>query len=77
MNKEDSKKDSVMIAVVRVRGSIKINQRIKDAFNLLRLYNKNYCVVVKKTPVNLGMVNKIKDYVTWGEIDNDTYKLLV
>ena len=65
------------IAVVRIRGSIKVKNVIKDTFNLLRLYNKNYCVVLKNTPEIIGMIKKIKDYVTWGEIDNETYKLLI
>ena len=65
------------IAIVRIRGSININQKIKNTMNLLRLYNKNYCVVLKNTPSIKGMVNKIKDYITWGEIDDETYKLLI
>ena len=77
MNKEDSKKDFAMIAVVRIRGSINVTQKIKTAFDLLRLYNKNYCVVLKGAPTVMGMINKIKDYVTWGEINSETYKLLV
>lgn len=69
--------ENKMIAVIRIRGSINTSQKIKDAFNSLRLYNKNYCVVVKSNPVNKGMIKKVKDYITWGEIDNETYKLLI
>ena len=65
------------IAVVRVRGGINVNQKIKDTFNLLRLYNKNYCVVLNNTQVIMGMVNKIKDYITWGEINDEIYNLLI
>lgn len=65
------------IAVVRVRGGINVNQKVKDTFNLLRLFNKNYCVVIEITPAMMGMIKKIKDYVTWGEIDDETYNLLI
>ena len=65
------------IAVIRVRGGINVNKKIKDTFNLLRLYNKNYCVVLDSTPAIIGMINKIKDYITWGEINDETYNLLI
>ena len=65
------------IAVVRVRGSIHMRGEVKDTLNLLRLYRQNYCVVIDNNPSFLGMVNKVKDYVTYGELDDKTYKLLV
>lgn len=34
------------------------------------------CVVVPKTPSMLGMIVKVKDYVTYGEIDKETLALL-
>ncbi len=65
------------VAVVRVRGSVNLNMRIKDTLNLLRLYRKNYCVVVDGNPSFMGMIKKVKDYVTYGEIDDVTYKELL
>jgi len=32
---------------------------------------------VENSSINLGMLKKIKDYVTWGEIDDSTFKELV
>ena len=68
---------SKKIVVVRVRGSIDVREDMKRTFNLLRLYNKNYCIVLDSNPSNIGMVKKIKDYVTWGEIDDETLNALV
>jgi len=65
------------LAIVRVRGDVNLKNEVKDTFSLLRLYRKNFCVVLENTPSCLGMVKKIKDYVTYGEIDDETYKLLV
>jgi large subunit ribosomal protein L30 len=65
------------LAIVRVRGSVNLNQKVKDTLNLLRLYRKNYCVVVENTPSNKGMIKKVKDYVTYGEIGEETHKELV
>lgn len=65
------------LAVVRVRGSINLRKDIKDTLNLLRLYHQNFCIVIENNPSNKGMVMKVKDYVTFGEIDDDTYKELI
>lgn len=64
------------IAVIRIRGSMGVKKNIKDTMNMLRLYNKNHCVVINNSPVNIGMLRKIKDYVTWGEINDSTFKEL-
>ena len=64
-------------AIVRVRGSINLNRKIKDTLNLLRLYRKNYCVAVDDNPSHKGMITKVKDYVTYGEIDDETYSELI
>ena len=65
------------IAIVRVRGSVNLNSEVKDTLNLLRLYRKNFCVVVDNTPSIMGMINKVKDYVAYGEINDETNSLLV
>ena len=65
------------LAVIRVRGSIHLRKDIKDTLSLLRLYHQNFCVVSENTPSFTGMVKKVKDYVTFGEIDDATYKELV
>lgn len=65
------------IAVIRIRGLINLRGDINDTLDMLRLYRKNYCVVLPNIPAIIGMVKKAKDYITWGEIDDETYKLLV
>src|SRR3989344_7844996 len=65
------------IAVVRVRGETKIRKDIKDTLAMLRLYRKNTCVILDVRKDMTGMLNKIKDYVTWGELGKDTLRLLL
>lgn len=65
------------LAVIRIRGKIHRNYRIKSTFDLLRLGHKNHCAVVPNNPSYTGMLKKVKDYVTWGEINDDTFNLLV
>ena len=75
--KTKEKKSSGKIAVIRVRGITGVRHDIKKTMEMLRLYRKNYCVVLEPTQSNLGMLKKVKDYVTYGEIDDKTYKMLV
>ena len=44
---------------------------------MLNLHNKNGCVVIDNNPSMMGMVKKVKDYVTWGEISEENYKKLI
>lgn len=58
-----------MFAVIRIRGSVGIRKEIKDTLNMLRLKNVNNCVLVEENDSFKGMLRKVKDYVTWGEIN--------
>lgn len=76
-NKTEPAKENKLkkLAVVRIRGITGIKKGIKDTLKMLCLYHNNYCVVLNNNM--LGMIRKVKDYVTWGEIDDETYRLLV
>tara|TARA_Y100000310_G_scaffold201181_1_gene201253 strand:- start:79 stop:648 length:570 start_codon:yes stop_codon:yes gene_type:complete len=65
------------IAVILVRGLVKVKKTVKDTLAMLRLTRKNHCVVIDNNPVNMGMIKKAKDYITWGEIDSETYTELI
>jgi len=55
-----------------VRGGININRGIKDTLKMLNLTKVNHCVFVPETKEYKGMLQKVKDYVTWGEIEPET-----
>ncbi|MDD5177736.1 MAG: 50S ribosomal protein L30 [Candidatus Nanoarchaeia archaeon] len=65
------------IAVIRLRGTIKARKEIGDTMKMLRLYKTNTCIIIKNSPELVGMINTIKDYTTWGEIDDKTMKELL
>jgi large subunit ribosomal protein L30 len=58
-----------MIAVVRIRGRVGLNENMKKTLELLRLKRKHSCVVLPKSESYLGMVKKVSDFVAWGELD--------
>ena len=44
---------------------------------MLRLHRKHHCVLLHSSPATKGMLQKVKDYVTWGEIDEKVLKHLI
>ncbi len=59
----------MVYAVVRIRGTVNVNPQIKRTLQLLRLTRANHCTLVQETDEMKGMLQKAKDYITWGEID--------
>ena len=67
----------MVFAVVRIRGSINIKPDIKKTLQLLSLTRSNHCVLLEENPVNKGMLQIVKDYVTWGEIEKEALSNLI
>ncbi|MEM5828413.1 MAG: 50S ribosomal protein L30 [Candidatus Aenigmatarchaeota archaeon] len=67
----------MLLAVIRMRSGIKASKEIKDTLLLLNLRYINSCVLVENTPSILGMLKKVKNYVSYGEIDKETLVLLL
>ena len=70
-------KSGSFIAAIRIRGKMRVDTQVTDTLNMLRLYNNNYCIVLPNNELFLGMLRRTKDYITWGEIDDETFKTLV
>ncbi|EDY36535.1 ribosomal protein L30P [Aciduliprofundum boonei T469] len=66
-----------MLAVIRVRGRTGVRREISDTLKMLNLTRINHCVLIPETPSYKGMLQKVKDYVTWGEINKDTLERLI
>jgi large subunit ribosomal protein L30 len=66
-----------MLAVVRLRGGVNLRKEIKDTLRMLRLSRVNHCVLIRKDPATEGMIRKVKDFVTWGEISDKTLERLI
>lgn len=75
-DKEDGENKENLV-VIRVRGLTNINRNIDLTLKQLRLYKKNYCVIVPNNKSYQGMVTKVKDYVAWGNLNEETQRLLI
>jgi large subunit ribosomal protein L30 len=67
----------MVFAVVRVRGTVNIKPDIKKTLELLCLNKVNHCVLIEENNVYKGMLQIIKDYTTWGEVDKKTLMNLI
>lgn len=67
----------MVYAVIRVRGTVNIKPDIKKTMKLLRLTRANHCVLLEENDVYKGMLQMVKDYTTWGEINKETLAKLL
>jgi len=74
--KVEQPKTQEKVAVILVRGMVKVNKEIKDTLYMLKLRKKNCCVVLNKTESMAGMLNKVRYYVTWGAVTDEMIKKL-
>jgi len=66
-----------MIAAIRIRGRTGIRRDIEDTLKMLNLTRINHAVLIEDNPSYKGMLQKAKDYITWGEVDADTVASLI
>jgi large subunit ribosomal protein L30 len=60
-----------MIAAVKVRGNVDVPQPVKDTMTNLGLKNRNQIVFYEDSDSVRGMMNKAKDYITYGEVSEE------
>jgi len=65
------------LAVIRIRGLIDVRGEIEDTLNMLRLNRNCHAVLIDDRPSYLGMLKKVENYVTWGEVSKDTIAMLL
>ncbi|HOM95912.1 MAG: 50S ribosomal protein L30 [Candidatus Methanofastidiosa archaeon] len=65
------------IAVIRVRGRVDVKKDVQDTLKMLNLTKTNHCVIIDDRDSFAGMLQKVKDYVTYGPIDSDTLSKLI
>jgi large subunit ribosomal protein L30 len=67
----------MMYAVVRIRGTINARRAVRDTLDMLNLKKVNTCTLIPDTPSYRGMLQQVKDYVTWGEVSEETVRRLL
>ena len=65
------------LAVIKIRSDLGKNNKIKEALRILGLRKLYSCVVINKSPKNLGIIRNAESVITYGEIDDKTMKTLL
>jgi len=63
--------------VVRVRGHAKIQHAAVETMDMLKLNRVNHCIVIPENSTAKGMLQVVKDYVTWGELGHEAIARLL
>ena len=53
--------------VVRVRSNVNVERSIRETMDYLNLTKVNHAVIIPENDQYRGMLQKAKDYITWGE----------
>ena len=64
-------------AVVKVRGTISAQRETRETLDMLRLDRTNNAVLIDNRPSYIGMLYRVQNYVTWGEVSKETVALLL
>ena len=59
-----------MLAVIRIKGTVGIRNEIKETLRMLGLKKKNTLVIVPRSDSIVGMLKKVENVVTWGEVSD-------
>lgn len=70
-------KDSPLMAVVRIKGGIGTDRKIRKTLELLNLHKPHHATVIPCTPNYEGMLKKARVLITWGNIHFDTFLQLL
>jgi large subunit ribosomal protein L30 len=64
-------------AVVKVRGSISAKREARETLDMLNLDKTNNAVLIDNRPSYMGMLYRVQNYVTWGEVSKETVAMLL
>ncbi|MBS3085465.1 uL30 family ribosomal protein [Candidatus Pacearchaeota archaeon] len=66
-----------MIAIIRIKGLVKIKEPLQKTLYNLRLRRKYVCVIISETKENMGMIKKISSFVAFGQVNKETLEKLI
>jgi large subunit ribosomal protein L30 len=65
------------LLAIRIRGGVNVPHRDEDNLRMLRMDRNNTATLLDDRPDYLGMLQRAKDYVTWGEPSVETVRFVL
>ena len=66
-----------MILVIRIRGMVEIPKKVQETLFRIRLRRKYAAVLLENTPENQKLLKKVRSYVAFGTINQETLTELI
>ena len=63
--------------VIRARSDRGVERSIRETMSMLNLTKVNHATIIPDPPTYAGMLQKVKDFVTWGEISAEAIAGLI
>ena len=60
------------LVAVRVRGTVSAQKEVRETLELLHLTHTNHAILVDSRPAYKGMLQRVNNYVTYGEPTKET-----
>ena len=60
------------LAAVRVRGTVSATAEVRETLKILHLTHTNHGILIDSRPDYKGMLQRVGNYVTWGEPTKET-----
>ncbi len=65
------------IAAVRIRGTVGVRGEVQETLKMLGLTHGCNATLIDNRPSYLGMLKKVQNQVTWGEVSKESIALLL
>ena len=59
----------IMYVVIRIRGSVRVRNKLADTLEMLRLHRVNHAVIIPEGKQYRNMIRKVEPFLTYGEIN--------
>ncbi len=66
-----------LYAIIMIRGTVTVKRKMVDTLKNLRLSKVNSCVIIPADDTYKGMLKRVAEYVTWGEVTPETLEKLL
>ena len=73
----EQKKERKCMLAVRIRGTISASREARETLRMLNLTRNNHAILFDDRPSFLGMIDTVRDYVTYGELSKESVASLL
>ena len=77
LKKNQKQVEDITLCVLRVRGAHGMRRTIQRTLHLMNLYSVNSATILRSTPIIRGMLQKSKDYISFGPVSEEYLKKML